>query len=66
MPLGVLFVSQVFEAAPPGLLRLLGGDGGSLLPLHAITLFVPAPRALCRALRLLRRRLRGSDPSGDV
>ncbi len=61
-----LSVSQVFEAVPSGVLRLLSGDGGSLLPLHAVASVLPAARALCRTLRLLRRRLRGADPGGDV
>lgn len=61
-----LSVPQVFEAVPSGVLRFLGGDGGSLLPLHAGASVPPAPRALRCPLRLLWRRLRGADPRGDV
>lgn len=64
-PSDMLFVSQVSEAVPSGVLHRGGGDGGSLLPLHAAAPLLPAPRALRRPLRLLRRRLRGADPRGD-
>lgn len=57
---------QVSEAAPRGVLRVFGVDGGSVLPLHAAAALLQAPRALRRPLRLFRRRLRGADSRGDV
>ena len=60
------FVSQVSEAVPAAVLRASGSDGGSLLPLRPAAAILPASRSLRRSLRILRRRLRGSDPGGDL
>ncbi|XP_074476291.1 uncharacterized protein LOC141758608 isoform X1 [Sebastes fasciatus] len=57
---------QVSEAVSYGVLHHGGWYGGSLLSLRAAAQLLHAPRALRRPLRLLRRRLRGADPRGDV